>query len=68
MRKDEVNTIRVILPLKNVMIDRRIFTSPDERNDKKYWGWMRFARPLPLWEAMEAGLVPLFNMYRNDAS
>ena len=68
MQKDEVHTLRVIMKIKNVMLDRRIFLVPDDRNDKKYWGWMRFAKPLPLWEAMEAGLVPLFNMYRNDAS
>ena len=66
MRKDERKTMKVLLKLKNVMIGKMIFNVPDYRDGNIYCGWMRFARPLPLWEAMEAGLVPIFDMYRND--
>ena len=69
MRNDYNNTMRVIVKLNNVMIAKKILVVPDGRPyNKTYFGWMRFLKPLPLWEAMEAGLVPLFNMYRNDAS
>lgn len=65
MRKDYHNTMGVIVNLKNIMIGKKILCEPDGRPTKKtYFGWMRFIKPLPLWEAMEAGLVPLFNMYR----
>ena len=65
MRKDYYTTMRVIVNLKNIMIARKLLAEPDGRPHKNtYFGWMRFIKPLPLWEAMEAGLVPLFNMYR----
>ena len=60
MRKDELQTYRRILRLKGKLIDRRILTKPEPRGEINYWGWMRFDRPLPLYDAMEAGLVPIF--------
>lgn len=68
MQKDEVETLKAVIHLRNTLIDRRICVETENRVDKKYWGWMRFSQPLPLWDAMEGGLVPIFNCYKSGAS
>lgn len=60
MRYDEIRTIQHLSKIKARVVDRRIYINMEKRGDKYYWGWIGFDKPIPLWDAMEAGLVPIF--------
>ena len=60
MKKDEVHTINALHHIHGRIIDRRFYTSMSRRGDKWYWGWIAFEKPLHLFDAMIAGLVPIF--------
>ncbi len=63
MRKDVNRTYKYLHRIGARVADKRILK---EKNGD-YFGWMRFPRPLPEYDAMEAGLIPLFNTYRSGA-
>lgn len=65
MRKDVTRTYRYLRSIGARIVDKRILK---EKSQDNYYGWMRFPRPLPVFDAMEAGLVPLFNCYRSEAT
>lgn len=64
MRKDVNKTYRYLRRIGARIVDKRILK---EKSHDNYYGWMRFPRPLPEYDAMEAGLIPLFNTYRSGA-
>lgn len=66
MRKNEQDTYRAIGRLRGTIINHDTFIKPATIDNNKYWGRMRFRTPLPYWDAMEGGLVPLFNCYKAD--
>lgn len=65
MRNDVNKTYRYLRRIGARIVDKRILK---EKTSDNYYGWMRLPRPLPLWDAMDAGLVPLFNCYRSEAT
>lgn len=64
MKYHEIRTIQLLAGIKIRVCDRRFYTRRSRRGDKWYWGWIAFVEPLPLWEAMNAGLVPIFKLGR----
>ena len=66
MMFNEIKTIQLLKGVKTRICDRRFYTNRKPRGDKWYWGWICFEKPLPLWDAMNAGLVPIFREGRRD--
>lgn len=64
MKFNEIRTIQALKPVKCRIADRRFYLNMSKRGDKWYWGWIAFTKPLHPWDAMEAGLVPIFNTLR----
>ena len=62
MKYDAERTFKTLHGLKYRIVERRFFHQPSMWSDKYVWGWVKFEEPLPLWDAMEAGLVPIFRM------
>ncbi len=60
MKHDEIRTVNALSHINGKVIDRRFYTNMNRRGDKWYWGWIAFKEPLTLWDAMIAGLVPIF--------
>lgn len=44
------------------IVAHRFWITRYQREKHWYYGWVAFENPLPLWDAMEAGLVPIFRM------
>ena len=63
MRNDVNKTYRYLRRIGARIVDKRRLK---EKSKDNYYGWMRFPRPLPLYDAMEAGLIPLFNCYKYE--
>ena len=61
MRYDPDKTLDKLQGIKYRVVDRRFYNQPSMWNAKLVWGWMKLREPLQLWDAMEAGLVPMFN-------
>lgn len=59
MQKDINRTLRTLWKIKPKIVEKRVLK---EKSEDNYYGWIRF--PRPLLDAMEAGLVPIFNTYR----
>ena len=68
MQKDIGVTRQIIRSLEIRVVDFETFKEPTKIDSHKYFGWMRFRSPLPDWDAMEGGLVPLFNCYKADTT
>ena len=62
MKYDAERTFKTLHGLKYRIVERRFFHQPSMWSEKYVWGWVKFKEPLPLWDAMEAGLVPIFRM------
>ena len=60
MMFDESRTIQYLRKFHVRVIDRRFHTTMQQRGDKWYWGWVCFEKPIDLYDAWEAGLVPIF--------
>lgn len=60
MRFNEESTIKILSGMKVRMIDRQFYKKMKKKGRSWYWGWIAFNDPLPLFDAMEAGLVPTF--------
>lgn len=65
MMFNEIRTINELSQIKARVIDRRIYTNRERRGNKWYWGWMAFEKPLNDYDAMCAGLVPIFKKRRD---
>lgn len=65
MQKDINSTLRALWKLKPKIVEKRVLK---EKSEDNYYGWIRFPRPIPLLDAMDAGLVPIFNCYRTGAT
>lgn len=60
MKNNSEYTLKRLAGVRYRIVERRFFHQPSMWSDKYVWGWVKFREPLPLWDAMEAGLVPLF--------
>lgn len=43
------------------IVDRRFYNQPSTWKGKPAYGWIKLKEPIPLWDAMECGLIPEFN-------
>ena len=66
MMFDESRTIQYLRKLHVRVIDRRFHTTMQQRGDKWYWGWVCFEKPIDLYDAWEAGLVPIFREQKKE--
>ena len=60
MMYNEIKTIQLLKGVKTRICDRRFYTNRKQRGEKWYYGWICFEKPLDLYDAMIAGLVPIF--------
>ena len=42
------------------LVDKRFYNHPSTWKGKNVWGWIKFREPLHIYDAMMAGLVPVF--------
>ena len=66
MMFDESRTIQYLRKLHVRVIDRRFHTTMQQRGEKWYWGWVCFEKPIDLYDAWEAGLVPIFREQKKE--
>ena len=62
MRYDSDFTLMRLKGVSCRIVERKFFHQPSTWNEDRVWGWIKFKDPIPLWDAMEAGLVPRFRM------
>lgn len=60
MKHDAKQTLERLKGIEYRIVERRFFHQPSAWHDSIVWGWIKFKEPLQLWDAMEAGLVPIF--------
>lgn len=60
MRCPKDFTVERISRMRRRIVSFRFWMSKFQRDKHWYYGWVAFEKPLPLWDAMEAGLVPIF--------
>ena len=60
MRYPKDVTVEHTSKLHRRIISHRFWFMRYQREKHWYYGWVAFEKPLPLWDAMEAGLVPIF--------
>lgn len=60
MKKNELITIPKLRGIGARVIDRRFHLNPVDRNGRWYFGWICFDKPINEYDAMEAGLIPIF--------
>lgn len=62
MMYDKEFTLQKLTGTEFRIVDRRFYHHPSMCRDKLVRDWIKFRNPIPLWDAMEAGLVPVFRM------
>lgn len=60
MQHDQMLTLDKLTGIPCRIVERRFYHQPSMWHNKRVWGWIKFKEPLHLWDAMEAGLVPVF--------
>ena len=60
MKNDSERTLKKLKGIPCRIVERKFFHQPSMWHDKYVWGWVKFKEPIPLWDAMEAGLIPMF--------
>ena len=66
MHNNPFYTCEKIANLDARCIDYRFWNQMRQRGDRWYWGWVVFNKEIPLWDAMDAGLVPLFRKRKDE--
>lgn len=60
MKYDSAVTLKHLSKTGSRIRDRRFFHQPSIWHGKRVYGWVSLDRPMQLFDAMEAGLVPMF--------
>ena len=67
MRNNEECTINHLKGIGARIINKCFWHKRYPRNGQWYWGWVMFDRPIHLYDAMMAGLVPIYKERVKDA-
>lgn len=66
MKKPEFVTTRHIRQMHRRIVSHRFWNKRYKRGRWWYYGWVAFDRPIEDYDAMEAGLVPIFSRYKQE--
>lgn len=63
MQLPDLVTIEKVSALHKRIVSHRFWLNRYRRGKHWYYGWVAFDEPLDDWDAMESGLVPIFDCY-----
>ena len=60
MKKPKEDTMKALKGVKTRIADRKFYQKAYKKQTRWYYGWIAFTEPINTYDAMNAGLVPIF--------